>query len=497
MRHPPAVATKPASRPNVVLILTDEQHVDALGHRGRLPVETPHVDRLAAEGMVFEQAFCCTSVCSPSRAGLFTGTWPHRFDVVGNNLSIPAGTPNLASLFKGAGYRLGYAGKWHVDKRSVPTDHGFEGKNFPGYGYPSWMYRNPTPEQVKARPNAYHDYLLEKGFGIPKVSDPFPTFLPERKGLVLHGRLECPVEATIQHFVAEEAIGFVRKASPRRGGDGRPFFLWTNFWEPHNPCYLPEPWYSRVNPRDIPEPPSFRETFAGKPHVQVRSSRYWGVLGAPWSFWQEHLARYLGSCALVDAQVGRIRAALEEEGLWENTVLVFASDHGDMMGRHQLMDKGPFMYDDTYRVPMIVTGPGVRRGRCDELVYLQDLFRTLPELAGATETPNADFDRSLVPLLRGDAPGWAPRAEVFGEFDTQISVFPQRMIRTRTHKFIYNDGDFCEHYDLAEDPHEMRNLVDDPARAAAKRDLRERLFAHAKSTRDPRANAMGACLESL
>ena len=473
------------TRPNIVLVLTDEQHAHALSCAGMgQPVRTPNADRLAAEGTRFTDAFCCSSICSPSRAALFTGQLPHRFGLVRNNLALPPGIPNLAALLRNAGYRLGWAGKWHTDSETVPTDHGFEAKDFPGYGYPAPLLRDkPDPGAMQKQKNYYYEYLIENGFEVPSLSDAQGTFLPKGAPGLIHGRQSGPVEASIPGFVGAEGTRLVRGLSQRRQRDGLPFFVQVNFWGPHNPCYLPEPHFSMYDPEEIPEPPSARETFEGKPEVHKRSSLYWGGYGAPWSYWQEHLARYFGYCTLIDDQVGHIRRELEEQGQWENTVFIFAADHGDMMGRHQLMDKGPFMYDDTYRVPLIVAGPGVSRSVSDEFVYLHDLFPTLLDLAGIHERPPMDLAQSLLPLLveTGD---WGSRTQVYGEFDEQINLYPQRMVRTRTHKFVYNSSDICELYDLEEDPHELQNRIDDPACRSVKEDLKERLLAHLLATGD-------------
>jgi arylsulfatase A-like enzyme len=171
-------------------------------------------------------------------------------------------------------------------------------------------------------------------------------------------------------------------------------------------------------------------------------------------------------------------------GSEDNTIVVIASDHGDMMGRHQLVDKGPFSYDDIYRVPLAVAGPGVHTGSCNEFVYLHDLFATLLELAGV-DVPVCDA-ASLTPLLTDDQ-GWSSRDEVFGEFDYQICASTQRVIRTRTHKFVFNASDTCELYDLQHDPDEMHNRVNDPVLAATKQDLKARLLARLRVTDDSRA----------
>ena len=484
-------------RPNIVLILSDEQHTETVGCYGGLPARTPAADRLAAEGMRFDSAFCCSAICSPSRAALFTGQLPHRFGDVANDLTIAHGTANLAGLLRRAGYRLGFSGKWHVDHATVPTMHGFEGQDFPGYGFPAWMFTRPIdPAEMRRKPNAYYEYLMECGFEVPTLTDAQPVFEKERP-LVIHGRQSGPVEASIPYFVGEQGVRLAESLCRRREMDGQPFFLSVNFWGPHNPCYIPEPYFSMFDPRSIPEPPSSRDKYENKPRVHALMSHYWGMNGAPWSFWQEHLARYLGYGALIDDQVARVRQALEAAGQMENTLFVFATDHGDMIGRHQIMDKGPTMYDDTYRVPMIVRGPGVRRGTCNEFVYLHDLFPTILEAAGAQAA--ACDAQSLMPLLGGmegnasqGSPAWASREEVFGEFDRQIYHYPQRMVRTRRHKLVYNAADICELYDLERDPHEMNNRIDDPDYAAVKRDLRDRLLTHLKATGDRQAFTLDA-----
>lgn len=481
--------------PNILLILTDEQHLQTLGCYGNDLIQTPNVDALAREGMRFDHAFCCASICSPSRAALFTGLLPHRFGHVANNLTIPAGTPNLASLLSRQGYRLGYSGKWHIDKLTVPTSHHFEGKDFPGYGYPDWMYRSEIdPAAMQRKKNYYYEYLMENGYEVPKLERAQRVFDPHR-GIVFHGCQTGPVESSSTWFVADEAVRHIRGMSARRERDGLPWFTWVNFWGPHNPCYVPEPYFSMYDPGAIPQPPSFEETFAGKPTVQLRSCKYWGMHGAPWSLWQEHLARYWGYCSFIDDQVGRMLSALEAAGQRENTIVMFGSDHGDMMGRHQLMDKGPYMYDDTYRVPLVVAGPGIQHGTCREFVYLHDLFPTILEMGGSTDLPPHDA-ASLTPLLSG-SDGWDSRDEVFGEFDHQIYMSPQRMVRTRTHKFVFNPADVCELYDLAIDPDEMHNRIDDPAYSSIKTDLKARLLAHLKSTRDPLSGNLATLLSEL
>ena len=476
-----------SERPNILMVLTDQQHLSGVGCYDGQPSFTPQADAIATQGTRFTSAFCHSPLCSPSRAALFTGLLSHRFGEVKNDLTIPAGTPHLASLLNGAGYRLGYAGKWHADARTVPTSLGFEGRDHPGYGFPFPLYLSPVdPAQMVSDRNPYYEYLMERGYDVPLLANPLRTWTPERRDTVypLYGRLDCPVEATIPYYVGDEAVRLVRSFCSRRDQDGQPFFAWVNFWGPHNPCYIPEPYWSLVDPVAIDRPASAEDALTGKPHTHERLSKYWGVHDAPWSFWQGYLAAYFGYCRLIDDQVRRILGVLTETQADEDTIVIFASDHGDMMGRHRLLDKGPFSYDDIYRVPLLVGGPRVRTGACDEFVYLHDLFPTILGMAGV-EIPPCD-GASLLPLLSDDE-GWQSRDEVFGEFDYQICASTQRVVRTRTHKFVFNASDTCELYDLMDDPDELHNRVNDPALTEVKEELKGRLLAHLVATDDVRA----------
>lgn len=471
--------------PNVILILGDEQHLSTVGCYGGTPVQTPHIDSIAAAGMRFDSAYCCASICSPSRAALFTGQLPHRFGTVVNDLTIPAGTPNLAGILSQTGYRLGYAGKWHVDKATVPTDHGFIGKNHPGYGMPTWMFENPiTPQDMQKRRNPYYEYLVDNGLEVPRLEQQreAPGFAGQGVRII-DGLHSGPVEASIPWYIGSESVENIRTLARRRRNDGAPFFLWSNFWGPHNPCFIPEPYYSMYNPEEIAEPASFADSLKDKPALQRWFSDYWGMYEADWSCWQQHIARFMGYCTLIDDQVGRMLAALAETGELERTIVIYAADHGDALGRHRLMDKGPFMYDDTYRVPLVASGPDIIQGQTDEFVYLHDLFATILEATGSTDKHTATDSVSLMPLLTGQGT-WNSRQKIFGEFDSQIIHCQQRMIRTRKHKFIYTPAAGSELYDLEHDPHEMINRIHDPAYAKIKTALKACLREHLKNTND-------------
>jgi arylsulfatase A-like enzyme len=172
-------------------------------------------------------------------------------------------------------------------------------------------------------------------------------------------------------------------------------------------------------------------------------------------------------------------------GLAENTLVVFTTDHGDQMGAHRLIEKGPFAYEETWRLPMIAAHPGVEApgSACDEFVYLHDLFPTFQEVAGLEPHAGQDSASILQQILGRDVP--TGRESVYGAFASQIFPMPLRFVRTRTSKLVFNRSEIGELYDLLEDPHELHNLIDAPAAQGIKADLMARMRAHMVRLEDP------------
>ncbi|MFH1084575.1 MAG: sulfatase-like hydrolase/transferase, partial [Chloroflexota bacterium] len=387
-----------------------------------------------------------------------------------------------------AGYNLGYAGKWHVDRNTVPTDHGFRGKDFPGYGYPpaggvidglrfGGAWRRPGPSY-------YADYLKARGLEAPKVLQAFYGDNMGKLNQEMYALQTGDLETTFECMVAESTNDLLRQFKADHDA-GKPFFIWTNFWGPHTPCLLPEPYYSMYDPASIPEEPSFTETWEHKPRVQELYERFWGLSSGGWASWREIVARYWGYVTMLDDLIGRILADLERLGLAENTLVVFSTDHGDMMGAHRLIEKGPFTYEQCYRLPLIAAHPACAApgSVCDEFVYLHDLFPTFLEAAGVQPPAVPDSQSILANMLGHATP--TRRDSVYCAFTSQIFPFEQRMLRTRTHKFVYNRSDFGELYDMVNDPWELRNLVDLPETRALQQDLMARLRAHMERLDDP------------
>ncbi len=470
---------------NILLIVTDQQRYDTLDCYGAPTCRTPHIDALAGRGVRFDATYTATSPCSPSRAALFTGLYPHKNGVLANNQILNPQAPNLAQELQGASYNLGYAGKWHVDQQKVPTDYGFEGKDFPGYGYPAagvieglrFGGSQPLPH--------YPAYLEEHGYEAPEVLEAFYGSNPGTQGQEIYALQSGAVETTFEYMVSELAIDLMRRFTEDWENEEKPFFLWANFWGPHTPCLLPEKYYSMYDPTVIPPEPSFGENWSHKPRAHALYERYWGLSERGWESWREIVARYWGYVTMIDDLVGRMLEALQSLGMEEDTAVVFTTDHGDMMGAHRMIEKGPFAYEESWRLPLVIAHPDCEAPGtvCDEFVYLQDLYPTFLEMAGIAPPEAPDTQSILDNVLGQDSP--TGRDSVYGAFHSHIFPTPLRFVRTRTHKLVYNRCDRGELYSLIDDPWELQNLMNAPGMAATQQQLMERLREHMIRLEDP------------
>ena len=469
----------PTPRPNIMLILTDQQRRDSLGCYGNQVCRTPNMDRIAADGIRFEQAYTNTAICTVVRATLLTGLEPHKHGMLANferNIGypweLPEGLIPFSHYLNEAGYRCGVVGKWHLGLKRGPEHYGFEGTHFPGWDAPKTH-------------TEYEAYLEENRLPRWSVRDEIRGVFPNGKpSIPIGGIYEGPVEGTYPYFLAELTIRRLREYERGCRKSGRPFFLRTDFFGPHLPYYIPQEYAEMYDPSLVQRSPGMDETFEGKPKVHEWYSKHWGFDTYSWPMWQRLVAMYWGYVTLIDEQIGRILSAMDDLGLAENTALFFSADHAGFVGNHRLSDKGPMMYDDIYRIPLLARSPDhiSPATSCEEFVTLMDLMPTFLDLAEARIPEHVD-GRSIVPLLLGQVPeDWLQ--EVFMQFHGHHFPYPQRGIRTRTHKLVVNPPDVNELYDLVEDPHELHNLIDDPAYAEVRRDLLRRLYEHLVDSED-------------
>lgn len=486
----------PRDTPNVLLLLTDQERADLTDPDG-LPAETPTIDDIARGGVRFDRAYTPTSICSSARASLLTGLFPHNHGLLNNvhgadaiRTDLAPDLPTLGELLREAGYTNTYVGKWHVGRTMEPGDFGFE--YFGGS-------------------DSHHDEHLDTDFrtyrqelGVDRDTGIADAITKDRgEGTPLAGRDPGPVEASRPYFIAERTIQCLEAAARRDG----PFFHRTDFLGPHHPYVIPDPYASMYTPTDLDPWPSYAETFDGKPQVHENYTAYRGVDEFEWDRWAELLAKYMGFMTLIDEQIGRILSALDDLGLRDNTLVVHTSDHGDFVGSHRQFNKGPLMYEDTYRIPLIASGPGIDgNGRtCEAFVSLADLMPTFLELGDAA-IPDGLDGRSFHTLLTNSGDHSTPRADPIGSTDRdgtpnpeenprraafaeyhgdEFGLYSQRMVRTPRYKFVYNVPDVDELYDLQHDPHELQNLADHPGYRGVRDRLESWLLAWMDQSDDP------------
>ncbi|MFW5744978.1 MAG: sulfatase-like hydrolase/transferase [Spirochaetota bacterium] len=461
--------------PNILLIVTDQHRYDAIGVHGNPTIRTPHLDELARTGTDFTSNYTVCTLCTPARASLLTGAYPHDHGLLTNSDMINAVRAELFDWARGfgeplahAGWNCGYVGKWHVGQERLPRDFGFEGMNIPGYGH--------LPNVAE-----YREYLRERGLEAPQVVS--------RVGATGNaGTLSGPVEATEPYFLAEYTNEMLGRYSAARRRDGSPFLLWLNFWGPHAPYVCPEPYASMYDPASIEPWPSFEEDESEKPMCYRRmvpmEPNAPPVI--PWSDWSQMIAKYWGRTTLIDEQIGRILARLDELGEADNTIVIFTSDHGDTLGVHNgKTDKGPFAYEDTYHTSLIVrdpTSPDAPSTRSD-VTSIIDIASTVLDYASIDPLPDMR-GRSLRPLLRSSGEvEW--RDAVVTEWHGHQFLYSQRMLRHANWKYVFNPTDLDELYDLDADPNELTNLAARSEHAATLERLQRLLMTHLVEEDDP------------
>ena len=484
--------------PNILWICTDSQRWDTLGCYGNPWVRTPHLDQLAREGVLFEHAYAQNPLCTPSRGCFLTGRYPVTTGLRQNGQDIRSGETLVTKLLADAGYVCGLAGKLHLSAcdhrlRKFGKDEwwrqneelffsGVERRIDDGYAEFHWDHA-PSP---RFRSSSYTRWLLERGvrFHTPDRSD---------SALVKHG---MPVEHHQTTFCAEKAIGFIRAYQ----GAPHPWLFSVNIFDPHFTLDPPDELLARYEQRldEIPLPNYVEGELEHKPPYQKLFSERGKFNRMTMTARDHHLCRaaYWAMCDLIDMQVGRMLAALDETGQRGNTLVIFTSDHGELLGDHGIYVKGPFMYDPAIRVPLIVSQPGVIAPgrRAAALVELGDLAPTLLETAGLPRHPGMQA-RSFWPLLAGTGDAAQFRDDVYCEYYNSNPDKPPQyctMVRTQRHKIVVFHGqDTGELYDLAADPLETHNLWRDPRHAQTKMELLLRVCTRMAQTADPLPERVG------
>lgn len=458
------------SRPNLLLFMPDQLRADAVGAFGNPVVQTPHIDALAARGTRFGRAYAQHSVCSPSRASIFTGWYPH---VMGHRTLthlLKPWEPNLLRMLRDAGYHVAWVGQrgdtFAPGVTEASTDyHGF-------YELPRMVWqKSPFPPDHKWARAFYHGRRTGPG--------PFLDF----------------DEATVR--TAEAWLA---------SGPPEPWLLFVALIFPHPPFEVEDPWYSLHARADVPEPaPALLDD---KPRYMRAIRERYGTARLDAADWAELIATYYGMVSRVDDQLGRVLHAVERAGAGERTATAFFTDHGEYAGDFGLVEKWPAgLSDCLVRNPLVIAAPGrAEGGACDAPVELVDLLPTLLELADV-ESRHTHFGRSLVPLLDDPARPHRDAAFCEGGFTRaerhllETAGFPYDLkaaiqhddpdtagraaaIRTPEWTYVRRLYEGPELYEVRADPRELVNLAGRKEHAEVERDLRDRVLTWLLETSD-------------
>jgi arylsulfatase A-like enzyme len=451
------VAAEDGSRPNVLFVMSDDhcsQALSAYGGRLASACRTPNIDRLAQEGIRFDNCFVTNSICTPSRAAIFTGKYAHKNGVY-KFTALNQAQPTLPKMMRRAGYRTAIIGKYHLHSNPV--------------GFDFWSI---LPGQGE-----YHDpEFIEMG-------DESPS------GWLRNGE-RTGYRGHCTDVIASKAIDALRDL----GRSDQPFLLFCHFKAPHDTWEYAERYDEFLVGVDIPEPPNLFDDYEGRSDMLRKQLQY---IGSEWGNhtnfkeetahlrgsarkkrqYQLYLKKYLRCVKGVDDNVGRILDYLDESGLAKNTVVVYTADQGFFLGEHGLYDKR-IMYEEALRMPLLVRWPGrVRAGSVsDDMVLNVDFAPTILEIAGA-EPHSGMQGRSLLQLLEGRRPDDWRTSMYYRYYRSHFETEAHFGVRTRTHKLIYfDDIDQWEMYDLRRDPTEMHNLANNPAHRDKFNQLKAELF---------------------
>ncbi|MHC4500620.1 MAG: sulfatase-like hydrolase/transferase, partial [Planctomycetota bacterium] len=369
---------KKPGKPNLLFLWTDEQRADTMAAYGNTKIRVPNLNKLASESFVFKRAYVTQPVCSPSRSSVMTGLWPHTSGLIRNNLPLLEDTPCLPELINDSDYRTAYMGKWHLGDEIFPQ-HGFE----EWVSIEDMYWKRYT--KVRHREHAmsdYYNYLVSLGH---KLNGRF----------VRAYAAKLPFEQSKPKFLERRACDFLRRHR------GEPFILYVNFLEPHMP--FTGPFDNEHDPASVDLPGNFDDPLEqNEPEVYHRFRKHViGEYGSDEKSMRELIARYWGLVTEVDSCVGGILNTLDDLRLADNTIVVYTSDHGDMMGAHGMVTKG-VMYEEAARVPWLMSVPSLGRKQhiIEQPVSHIDLVPTLLELM-RSKSPDSLQGQSLVPLMKG------------------------------------------------------------------------------------------------
>lgn len=428
-------------KPNLLIIHTDQQSSWSIGAYGGKLLETPSIDSIARQGAIFNNCFTPSAVCTPSRGSFLTGRYPNCNGAHANNLELGRDEVTLAHILQNNGYETGYIGKWHLDGPDRPG--WIEEDRSMGFKDCRYMYNRGHWKKILDRENDKPFVSNEVGEGKSFTTD----------------------------WLADKSIDFIRNRNEK------PFFLMLSIPDPHFPFKVSEPYHSMFNRDDMIIPPSFYQE--DRPIWLLNTEI--DIKGAGWTEkdLKEAMAIYCGMVKCIDDNVGRILSCLNGEGILDDTIVVFTTDHGEYLGEHGIYAKNA-LYETAYRIPMLIRWPEkIKEGTViDRFFSLVDFQQTILGLVNIGPS-GREQGRDASPLLRGESIDWIDEAYIHYSSFTRAGIF------TPEYELAYVKDSEHILFDRLFDPEQINNLYYDPKYREIINDLKVKILEHNRSLNSP------------
>ncbi len=439
---------------NIILLLVDQQQKACLTDNNIC--KTPNLDKLMSESIRFNKTHTINAICSPSRASLITGMLPHNHGIIDCTHTVPEyrskydrSLDNIYSIFKKANYNTAYYGKWHIERSFKLNEFGID------------------------------DYMTERD--LPKAElTPIDRVIIKTPGYLnktISGVFKEASDCTEEHFIYDKAIDFIEKNK----NSGKPFFTTLSTYAPHDPYAVPKEIYDLYNLDDIQLPLNFDDDLENRPNVYKRIKSVYNNMTR--EEYKKTIACYYAYTTLVDMQLGRLVKYLKENNLYDDTMIVFTTDHGDMLGAHGMFCKGVTSFEEVYHIPFTIKPPKGIKGNidCDVHTSTIDMAPTMLEMMDLPQLKGTIDGTSMVEYVNGKD---GKDKFTFSEFQGQRYAYTQRIVWKDNYKYVFNGFDFDEFYDLAKDPHELKNEIDNPLYSDKVVELAKQMWEKIKQSND-------------
>ena len=441
-------------KPNIIFLIQDQLQQRVF--REDSGCILPNLRGLMEDSVVLDHAYSCNAICSPARASLITGTLPHVHGMVDCTHTVPPyraeyndQLDTITQAMHDGGYHVSYYGKWHIER---------------------------THQLEKFGVDDYETEIHIPGFSVT-MEDRVMLTTPGYADKMVCGVFSQGEDCTEEHYIYGKAMADIARSVEQ----GQPFCTFISTYAPHDPYCVPREVYDLYEGADIPLPRSFYDPMADKPAIYRRMRSCLSQLTE--EDFRKARRCYYSYCSLVDIQVGRLIAYLKEAGIYDNTLIVCMSDHGDMMGAHGLMMKSVESFEEIYNIPLILKLPNSQYAgkRPDFYMGTCEIGPTVLDLAGCRPLSGEYIGSSMVPWLTGEK---ADTHYAFAEFFGQRYAYTQRIYWENNLKYVFNAFDQDELYDLSIDPDELMNLTDHPAYQERKKALCAKMWEIIKDTQD-------------